>query len=237
MSAEKIVNYPKHIAIVMDGNRRWAKQKGKALAFGHKAGAENAKKIAQAANELGIKYLTLYAFSTENWNRSKEEVSYLLGLLTLYIENYQAELEKNKIRLNIIGDIDRLPKKLRDKILALEENSLSNSELVLTIAISYGGRGEIFNAAKKLANYCIENKIEPSTLKEKDFTNFLDTKDIPDPDIFIRPSGEYRISNFLLWQIAYSELYFTDKLWPDFDKNELEKSIQDFLKRERRYGE
>lgn len=229
-------DFPKHVAIVMDGNRRWAEKNNKSISNGHKSGAENAKTIAKTAYDLGIKYLTLYAFSTENWNRSPKEVEQLMFLLNYYLKHDKGEINKNNMRLNVIGDTSKLPKKLLDSIEQLSKESANNSGLVLTIAISYGSRDEIVHAAKQIALKVQNNEIEIEQIDNNLFSQNLFTCDIPDPDLFIRPSGEFRISNFLLWQIAYSELYFTNKLWPDFNEDDLKLAIEEFKTRKRRYG-
>ena len=220
----------------MDGNRRWAKKNGKSIPLSHKLGAENAKKIAKAAQELGVKYLTLYAFSTENWNRSPSEVKYLMSLLTNYLKSDKNELIESNMRLNIIGDRDKLSKKLIDNILKLAEKTKNNTGLLLTIALNYGSRNEIITATKKITQDILDKKLNLKDINDKIFSSYLYTNDIPDPDLFIRPGGEYRISNFLLWQIAYSELYFTEKYWPEFTKEDLKQAIEEFSNRERRYG-
>lgn len=233
---EKPYQIPAHIAIIMDGNGRWAKKNHKPRSFGHKYGAENAKHIAKAAAEFGVKYLTLYAFSTENWDRSPDEVQNLMDLLTHYLKNDRGEIKKNNMRLNVIGEIGRLPKKLSTSIMKLEKETSKNTGLVLTIALSYGGRNEIITAVRKLINANRNKDIPTDEIDEKFFSKYLFTHDMPDPDLFIRPSGEYRVSNFLLWQIAYSELYFTEKYWPEFSKEDLEQAIIEYNNRERRYG-
>jgi undecaprenyl diphosphate synthase len=220
----------------MDGNRRWAKKNSKSIPLSHKLGAENAKKIAKAAQELGVKYLTLYAFSTENWNRSPSEVKYLMSLLTNYLKSDKNELIESNMRLNIIGDSNKLSKKLIDNILKLAEKTKNNTGLVLTIALNYGSRNEIIAATKKITQDILDKKLNLKDINDKIFSSYLYTNDLPDPDLFIRPGGEYRISNFLLWQIAYSELYFTEKYWPEFTKEDLKQAIEEFSNRERRYG-
>lgn len=236
MQKQDLYKIPQHIAIIMDGNGRWAKSQKKPRSFGHKHGAENAKHIAKAAAKLGVSYLTLYAFSTENWNRSKEEVKNLMSLLTYYLKNDKGEIAKNNMRLNVIGEMERLPKKLAQSIITLSEETKHNTGMVLTIALSYGSRNEIINAARKIANDIKENKLSPENLDEQLFAKYLFTNDIPDPDLFIRPSGEFRISNFLLWQIAYTELYFANKYWPEFNEEDLKLAIIEYSKRDRRYG-
>ncbi|MEQ9115478.1 MAG: isoprenyl transferase [Rickettsiales bacterium] len=227
---------PQHIAIVMDGNRRWAEKNNKSVSSGHKFGAENAKKIAKAAHELGVKYLTLYAFSSENWNRSAKEVEQLMFLLNYYLKNDKGEINKNNMRLNVIGNIDKLPKSLVKTIKDLSDKSSDNTGLILTIAISYGSQDEIIHATKEIAKQIKTGNLKIDNIDKKLFAKNLFTCDIPDPDLFIRPSGEFRVSNFLLWQIAYSELYFSEKLWPDFGKEDLKIAIEEFKQRKRRYG-
>jgi len=220
---------PNHVAIIMDGNGRWATQRGLNRTEGHKEGVKVVKKIVEASVEVGVKYLTLFAFSTENWKRGPSEVNFLLNLFVDTIYNYIPELKRNSVKLNFIGDFTPLPVPLKKTMeYALKETS-DGSSLVLTIAINYGGRHEILEACRKL---CESNE----DITEKNFKKFLYTKDLPDPDLLIRTSGEMRISNFLLFQVAYTELYFTKTLWPDFTKEEYFKILQDFGKRERRFG-
>jgi undecaprenyl diphosphate synthase len=220
---------PNHVAIIMDGNGRWATQRGLNRTEGHKEGVKVVKKIVEASVEVGVKYLTLFAFSTENWKRGPSEVNFLLNLFIDTIYNYIPELKRNSVKLNFIGDFTPLPVPLKKTMeYALKETS-DGSSLVLTIAINYGGRHEILEACRKL---CESNE----DITEENFKKFLYTKDLPDPDLLIRTSGEMRISNFLLFQVAYTELYFTKTLWPDFTKEEYFKILQDFGKRERRFG-
>lgn len=220
---------PNHVAIIMDGNGRWATQRGLNRTEGHKEGVKVVKKIVEASVEVGVKYLTLFAFSTENWKRGPSEVNFLLNLFVDTIYNYIPELKRNSVKLNFIGDFTPLPVPLKKTMeYALKETS-DGSSLVLTIAINYGGRHEILEACRKL---CESNE----DITEENFKKFLYTKDLPDPDLLIRTSGEMRISNFLLFQIAYTELYFTKTLWPDFTEEEYFKILQDFGKRERRFG-
>jgi undecaprenyl diphosphate synthase len=227
---------PTHVAIIMDGNGRWAKSHGLPRTAGHKRGAEAVKRVVKGAGELGIKHLTLFGFSSENWNRPENEVRDLLGLLKLTLENHIMELHAQGIRLRVIGDRMRLPADTVALINGAEERTASNTGLMLTIALSYGGRQEIVAAAKSLATDCLAGNLSPSEIDEDMFEDRLFTKDTPDPDLLIRTSGEQRISNFLLWQIAYTELVFTETLWPDFDQAVLESAIADFCKRDRRYG-
>lgn len=225
-----------HLAIIMDGNGRWASIKGLPRSFGHKKGAEVVEKIARAANELGVKYLTLYAFSTENWNRPKEEVDTLMGLLRQYLKNDLKEIQKNNVRIRFIGERYMLDQDLQDKMAEIEAQTIDNSALTLCIAISYGGRLEILAGVKKISNLLKNGTISEDEVDIKMFSDMLYTNDMPDPDLLIRTGGEKRISNYLLWQLAYSELYFSDILWPDFDQTALENIINDYQLRDRRYG-
>ncbi|MAW21136.1 MAG: isoprenyl transferase [Flavobacteriales bacterium] len=223
---------PKHIAITMDGNGRWAKSKGKIRMFGHNHAIEAVRDTVEAAAEIGIEFLTLYAFSTENWRRPKTEVNALMNLLVSAINKETKTLMKNNIQLNTIGDTNSLPDKAKKELLAAIERTKNNTRMTLTLALSYSGRWDIVNATK---NMLLEN-ISPSIINEDLFEQYLTTNNVPDPELLIRTSGEYRISNFLLWQIAYSELFFTETLWPDFRRNNLEDAILDYQKRERRFG-
>ena len=225
-------NLPKHIAITMDGNGRWAKSKGKIRAFGHKNGVKAVREATEYATEIGIKYLTLYAFSTENWNRPKHEVNALMALLVSAIKKETATLMKNNIKLISIGEIDCLPSKAKQELLDAINKTKNNTALTLVLALSYSGRWEIINSVKNI----IKDKVAVENINERLFKQYLTTKNVPDPELLIRTSGEYRISNFLLWQIAYSELYFTDTMWPDFTKKELEKAILNYQNRDRRFG-
>ena len=231
---EKIIaeTLPAHIAIIMDGNGRWAKKHGKDRIFGHHQGVESVRKISEAAAKLGIKYLTLYTFSTENWKRPAAEVDALMHLLVETIQNEVVTLNKNNIRLNAIGDLKSLPPRnlllLKDAI----EKTNKNDRMTLTMAISYSSRWEITEAARHIASA----KLKPEEITEEVFASYLNTNNIPDPELLIRTSGEMRISNYLLWQIAYSELYFTPKLWPEFDEEELFAAIVSYQNRERRFG-
>ena len=229
-------NVPDHIAIIMDGNGRWASQKGLPRSLGHKKGAEVVKEIAKAAKNLGIKYLTLYAFSTENWNRSKEEVDGLMGLLRQYLKEDLKEIQENKTRITFIGEREMLPSDIRKAMEEREAETVGNKEFVLCIALSYGSRQEILSATKKIAEEYKKGDISLDNLDIKKFSDMLYTKDMPDPDLVIRTSGEQRISNYLLWQLAYAELFFTDVLWPDFTEGHLKNIINDFNGRDRRYG-
>lgn len=234
MSEKK--NSLEHIAIIMDGNGRWAQKRNLPRAAGHKKGAEVVKEIAQEANKRGIKFLTLYAFSTENWNRPKDEVDTLMGLLRQYLKSDFSELQKNNIRIRVIGERNMLDKDIVAQIAKLENDTVQNTGMVLCLAISYGGRHEIVNAAKKIAALVKKGDMSESDVDIKLFSDMLYTQDMPDPDLLIRTSGEQRISNFLLWQVAYAELFFTSTLWPDFTAQELDEIIENFGSRERRYG-
>jgi len=227
---------PNHVAIIMDGNGRWAKQKGKDRIFGHKNGVAAVREVTESAAKIGIKYLTLYAFSTENWNRPVKEVNALMSLLVSTISAETKTLMKNKVSLLTIGDTSRLPVRVYKKLEDTINKTSENDGLSLVLALSYSSRWEILNAVKNIASEVKRGKIKLDQLNEKIFSNYLCTKNIPDPELLIRTSGEQRISNFLLWQIAYSELYFTDKLWPDFKKEDLYAAILDFQSRERRFG-
>ena len=229
-------NSCKHIAIIMDGNGRWAKKRAMPRTFGHKKGAENVVNITRAMKDSGIKFLTLYAFSTENWQRSKDEVDALMNLLNEYLDKELQEIMENNVKIIFIGEKGMLSDNIRSKIEKLENESKNNTDLTLCIALSYGSRQEIVNAIKGIASDVIDGKISISDIDTKLVSESLYTKDIPDPDILIRTSGEQRISNYLLWQLAYTELFFTNTLWPDFSKEELLDIIEQFNNRERRYG-
>ncbi len=226
----------KHIAIIMDGNRRWAKQHNLPKGYGHKKGAENVVKITRAMKESGVKYLTIYAFSTENWQRSEDEVKTLMQLLREYLDKEFKEIMENNVRIIFIGERQMLDTDIQNKMRYIEKESAKNQDLTLCVAVSYGSRQEIVAAVKKIALDAKENKIETEKISTDTFSSYLYTADIPDPDILIRTSGEQRISNYLLWQLAYTELFFTDTLWPDFSKEELSDIIEKFNSRERRYG-
>jgi undecaprenyl diphosphate synthase len=227
---------PKHIAIIMDGNGRWAKGKGKLRVFGHHNGVLSVRDVVEGAGEIGVKYLTLYTFSSENWNRPKFEVTAIMELLISTINKEIKKLMENNVRLNTIGDIDMLPKKCHDELVQAMATTAGNTGLVLTLALSYSSRREIVNAAKSMAKKVEAGLIKADDIDEDMFAQHLHTADMPDPELLIRTSGEYRISNYLLWQIAYAELYFTDKLWPDFRRDDLFEAILDYQKRERRFG-
>jgi undecaprenyl diphosphate synthase len=227
---------PRHIAIIMDGNGRWAKSHGKPRIFGHKNGVTAVREVTEACAELGVEYLTLYAFSTENWNRPAFEVNALMSLLVEAVQNELAKLNKNNIKLNAIGDLHKLPSASRQALLQGIEDTKHNTRMTLNLALNYSSRWEIVHATKLIAQDVKDNKIQPDEVDEALFSNYLSTKNIPDPELLIRTSGEKRISNYLLWQIAYAELYFTDVFWPDFNKNNLYEAIIDFQNRERRFG-
>lgn len=229
-------NSLEHIAIIMDGNGRWATKRGLPRSMGHKKGAEVVKEIVRAAGEAGVKYLTLYAFSTENWNRSQEEVDTLMGLLRQYLKSDLQELQENNVRIKFIGESEMLDADIVSAMRKLEVDTAQNDGLTLCIALSYGSRQEIISAVKKTAALVKKGDISVDDIDIKMFSDMLYTKSIPDPDLLIRTSGEQRISNYLLWQIAYTELYFTKTLWPDFNKDELVAIIKDYKTRERRYG-
>lgn len=227
---------PNHIAIIMDGNGRWAKKRGKPRIFGHKNGVTSVKQAIEGCGELGIKYLTLYAFSTENWKRPKLEVKTLMVLLVTTLKDELKTLQKNNIKLNTIGTISNLPEKVQIELREVIEKTKNNDALILTLALSYGSREEIVNVIKKISKKVVNNRLKPEEIDEKIINNHLYTFSLPNVDFLIRTSGEKRISNFLLWQIAYAELYFTDTLWPDFRKENLYNAILDYQNRERRFG-
>lgn len=230
------MNIPQHVAIILDGNGRWAKGKGMPRNFGHTMGAKNVETVCKAADELGIKYLTLYAFSTENWNRPKAEVEALMKLLESYLKDCIKTADKNHMRVRVIGEIQRLSPKFQERIQELEQASGKNTGLNLTIAINYGSRDEMIRAMRQMAEDIEAGTLTKEEISEPVFSNYLDTAGIPDPDLLIRTSGEQRLSNYLLWQLAYSEFYFTDVPWPDFHKAELEQAIAAYNNRERRFG-
>ena len=227
---------PQHIAIILDGNGRWAKAKGMPRNYGHTAGAKNVETVCQAAHDLGVKYVTMYAFSTENWNRPEGEVEALMKLLESYLKNCIKTADKNNMRVRVIGDTTRLSERFQERIRELEAASAKNDGLNLQIAINYGSRDEMTRAMRRMSEDVAAGKRKPEEITESVFEEYLDTAGIPDPDLLIRPSGELRLSNFLLWQLAYSEFYFTDVPWPDFHKEELERAIEAYNKRDRRFG-
>ena len=227
---------PQHIAIILDGNGRWAKAKGMPRNYGHTAGAKNVETVCQAAHDLGVKYVTMYAFSTENWNRPEGEVEALMKLLESYLRNCIKTADKNNMRVCVIGDTTRLSERFQERIRELEAASAKNDGLNLQIAINYGSRDEMTRAMRRMSEDVAAGKRKPEEITESVFEEYLDTAGIPDPDLLIRTSGELRLSNFLLWQLAYSEFYFTDVPWPDFHKEELERAIEAYNKRDRRFG-
>ena len=231
-----ITSLPKHIAIIMDGNGRWAKQKGMLRAFGHENGTKSVKQTVEACAELGIENLTLYAFSTENWNRPKLEVQTLMKLLVSSLKKEIKTLQDNNIKLAAIGNLNSLPKKVYKELFEVIENTKQNTRMTLTLALSYGSREEILNTVKEISIKVKNNIISPENMEESIIHEHLYTRNLPDVDLLIRTSGEQRISNFLLWQIAYAELYFTSVLWPDFTKQHLYEAIIEYQKRERRFG-
>lgn len=225
-----------HLAIIMDGNGRWAKARHLPRTAGHKEGAETARKAIKSCKELGIKYLTLYTFSSENWSRPADEVKDLMNLLKYYLGRELKDLHKNGIKLKVIGDISKLSKDIRDKIAEAEKLTYGNTAAQLNMALSYGSRQEITYTVKKIAEKIQQEKLKIDEINENIISDYLYTSEIPDPDLLIRTGGEHRLSNFLLWQSAYTELYFTDVLWPDFEEKELKEAIADFETRERRFG-
>ena len=227
---------PQHVAIILDGNGRWAKCKGMPRNYGHAQGSKNVERICEDAYKMGIKYLTVYAFSTENWSRPESEVSALMTLLRNYMKTCLKTAEKNRMKVRVIGDKTRLDEDIRIRIAELEEASKNNDGLNFTIAINYGSRDEITRGMRRMAQDIKDGKLDPSDITESSIEGYLDTAGIPDPDLLIRTSGELRLSNFLLWQLAYTEFYFTETPWPDFTKEELEKAIEKYNSRDRRYG-
>ncbi len=230
------MNIPQHIAIILDGNGRWAKKKGMPRNFGHTQGSKNVERICEDAYKMGVKYLTVYAFSTENWKRPKEEVDALMNLLRNYMKTCLKTAEKNRMRVRVLGDKTALDDDIRNRIAELEEATKNNDGLNFQIALNYGSRDEMIRAMKKMCIDVKDGKLEAEQIDEKLFETYLDTRDIPDPDLMIRTSGEQRLSNYLLWQLAYSEFYFTDVLWPDFTKEDLAKAIEYYNGRDRRFG-
>ena len=229
-------NIPKHVAIIMDGNGRWAKQKGEMRIFGHTNGVESVRESLTAAAEIGVKYLTLYAFSTENWNRPKEEVAALMDLLVKAIYDEVEELNEKGVRLETIGNTSILPVSCREALSKAKERTKDNNRITLILALSYSSRWEIAKAVKTMAEESISGKLDVETINEDLISSYLSTSNFPDPELLIRTSGENRVSNFLMWQLAYTELYFTETLWPDFKKEHFFKAIKDYQDRERRFG-
>jgi len=227
---------PGHIAIIMDGNGRWAKQKGQMRIFGHRHGVKSVRETAEAAAELGIEYLTLYAFSTENWNRPRAEITALMKLLVQTIHKEMKTLHDNNIRLEAIGNLEALPDVTNRELSEAIKDTAHHDRMTMILALSYSSRWELTRAAQNIAAAAVRGDIDPGQITQEAFNSYLTTSNYPDPELLIRTSGEYRISNFLLWQIAYAELYFTPKLWPDFRKEDLYKAIVDFQNRERRFG-
>ncbi len=227
---------PEHVAVIMDGNGRWAQQKGYERVFGHKNGVGSVRNISEAAAEIGVKYLTLYSFSKENWNRPENEVNALMGLLVETINSEMDTLIKNQIRLRIIGDLNSLPKKVTKNLSNAIDKTSGNKRMDLILALSYGSKWEIINAIKQIAEKIKKEKIQPEDINEDVFSKHLTTANIPNPELLIRTGGEKRVSNFLLWQISYTELYFTDVLWPDFQKNHFYEALVEFQNRKRRFG-
>ena len=230
------MNVPQHIAIILDGNGRWAKKKGMPRSYGHTQGSKNVERICEDAYKMGVKYLTVYAFSTENWKRPKDEVDTLMNLLRNYMKTCLKTAEKNRMRVRVIGDKTALAEDIQKRIAELEEATKDNDGLCFQIALNYGSRDEMLRAMKRMAKDCVEGKVGLEQMDEALFETYLDTHDIPDPDLMIRTSGEQRLSNYLLWQLAYSEFYFTDVLWPDFTKEDLAKAIEYYNSRDRRFG-
>ena len=231
-----LTKIPRHIAIIMDGNGRWAKKKGAMRIFGHRHAIQAVKDAIEGADNLGVRYLTLFSFSTENWSRPQEEVKALMELLVKTIIDEISLMMKNNIRLEVIGDIESLPKSAYEKLMEAKKLTASNTGLTVILALSYSGQWEIAQAAKRIAQKISEGKLKPEEVTQQTVTDHLDTAGIPDPELMIRTSGEYRISNFLLWQLAYTELFFTPVLWPDFRKEHLYAAVEDYQKRERRFG-
>lgn len=231
-----IANIPQHVAIIMDGNGRWAQQRGLPRIKGHEQGAESVRAVLRAAKQAGVKYLTLYAFSTENWVRPKDEVDGLMNLLGLFIDKHRREFLKNRIRLRIIGQIERLPGDLRKKLARVMAESAEDFDYTLIVALSYGSRFEIAEAAKAIALKAAKGELDPETVNEQTVAQHLYLPDVPDPELMIRTSGELRLSNFLLWQLSYAELYVTEVLWPDFREPEFLKALEAFNQRGRRFG-
>lgn len=232
----KETGLPKHVAIIMDGNGRWAKKRKLSRISGHRAGIETVRRIVRLAGELGISYITLYTFSSENWSRPVLEVMGLMDLLAEALKKEISELNKNNVRIKTIGDISLLPKKSRDALSTAVKETSSNSGLNLVLALNYGGRDEIVRAVRKIVSKVTSSELTPHEINSTEFEKYLDTTGMPDPDLFIRTSGEYRLSNFLLWQLAYTELWITDVMWPDFSDEDFITALESFVSRERRFG-
>lgn len=233
---EEINSVPRHVAIILDGNGRWAKKRLLPRNAGHAAGSKNVEKICSAAWNMGIEYVTMYAFSTENWSRPKEEVDALMKLLYSYLKDCLKTSKKNNMQVRVIGDVTGLAQDIQEQIKELEEFSAQNTGLHFQVALNYGSRDEMIRAVRKMGQDIRSGVLDPATIKEETISDYLDTRGIPDPDLMIRTSGEQRLSNYLLWQMAYTEFYFTDVLWPDFDKNELQKAVEYYRQRNRRFG-
>jgi len=236
LSKIDLTRTPEHIAIIMDGNGRWAKKQGHMRLYGHNFGVESVRETLKAAKELKVKYLTLYAFSTENWNRPKEEVDGLMDLLVRSLANEVKELSDSGVRLLAIGDIEGLPAACQNELQESIDLTKDNSEITMVLALNYSSRWEIVNAVKRIANEAKNEKLDVNAIDATLFSSYLTTNQIPDPELLIRTSGEYRISNFLLWQVAYAEFHFTEVLWPDFKREDLFKAVLDYQSRERRFG-
>lgn len=230
------INVPRHVAIIMDGNGRWAKKRKLPRSFGHKAGASQVQEIIETSGNMGVEVLSLYAFSTENWKRPEKEVENIMGLLRHYLKNNSNDLRDNGIRLNILGKIEDLPLDLQDELKIALSKTENNDKMILNIALNYGGQDEILRACQKTMEDFLQQGKDPSSLEAEDFEKNLDTQGQPMVDLLIRPSGEFRLSNFLLYQCAYAEFWFSDILWPDFSKEEYLKALEDFSKRQRRFG-
>lgn len=231
-----VLRLPRHVAIIMDGNGRWAQKRKKPRLYGHKVGADSVRDIVEACREIGIKYLTLYAFSSENWKRPAQEVTGLMSILKRYLESELPRMQRNGIRLMSIGDRQRLPESVRDVLVNAIEATATNSQLTLNLALSYGGRDELVRAARKIGRLCLDGELEVDAISDLTITENLDTYGMPDPDLLIRTGGESRLSNFLLWQLSYAEIYFTDVMWPDFRKEIFFQALTDYQVRERRFG-
>lgn len=233
---EDLKPVPRHVAIILDGNGRWAKKRLLPRNAGHAAGSKNVEKICSAAWNMGIEYVTMYAFSTENWSRPQDEVDALMKLLYSYLKDCIKTSKKNNMQVRVIGDITRLAEDLQEQIRELEEVSAKNTGLHFQVALNYGSRDEMIRAIQKMGQAVRSGQLEPDDITEQTLSDYLDTRGIPDPDLMIRTSGEQRLSNYLLWQMAYTEFYFTDVLWPDFDRAELEKAVEFYRQRDRRFG-
>lgn len=232
-----LARLPRHVAIIMDGNGRWAKSRNRPRLYGHKVGADSVQDIVEVCREIGIEYLTLYAFSSENWRRPQSEVSGLMSILKKYLKSELSKMLKNDIRLISIGDRSQLPDSVRKTLESTIESSADNSKLVLNLALSYGGRDEIVRAFRTISEKCCDGRMAPDEITDQTVTDHLDTRELPDPDLLIRTGGEARLSNFLLWQLSYAEIYFTQTMWPDFRRDVFMKALADYQNRERRFGQ